>query len=60
MAGRRRKLDINTKTTALLYGDFKIVRNARIGDIVTLSDGHEYEIVDNVIRTTKKKGRVYG
>lgn len=44
------KIDINNTDTALLYDDFKIIRHAKIGDIVTLSDGKQYQVSDNITR----------
>lgn len=38
---------VNINTTTLSYSDHLIVRDARIGDIVKLSDGQEYKVVDN-------------
>lgn len=57
--GKMRKIDVNNGKHTLLYEDFKIVRHAKIGDIVTLSDGNKYEIVDNEMRFGKKIGRDY-
>lgn len=57
--GRRRKLNINDGKYTLLWDDFVIVRHAKVGDVVTLSDGHDYEVVDNVTRMNKRKGREY-
>ena len=38
---------VNLNTTTLKYADYFIVRDARIGDVVTLSDGEEYEVANN-------------
>lgn len=57
--GRLRKININDGKRTLLYEDFLIVRKAKIGDIVVLSDGHKYQVVDNVMRFGKKVGREY-
>lgn len=57
--GRMGKIDINDGKHTLLYEDFKIVRHAKIGDIVTLSDGRKYEVVDNETRMGKKIGKEY-
>lgn len=54
---RIKKININDMDTALLYDDFKIIRHAKIGDIVTLSDGKYYQISDNTTRTNKQIGR---
>lgn len=54
-----RKIDINDGKRTLLYDDFKIVRHAKIGDIVTLSDGYKYEVVDNETRMSKQIGKEY-
>lgn len=56
---RVKKIDVNDMDTALLYEDFKIIRHAKIGDIVTLSDGKQYQVSDNTTRTNKRKGRDY-
>lgn len=50
---RVKKININNMDTALLYDDFKIIRHAKIGDIVTLSDGKQYQVSDNTTRTNK-------
>lgn len=52
-----KKININNMDTALLYDDFKIIRHAKIGDIVTLSDGKQYQVSDNTTRTNKQIGR---
>lgn len=54
-----KKININDMDTALLYDDFKIIRHAKIGDIVTLSDGKQYQVSDNTTRMDKRKGRDY-
>lgn len=38
---------VNINTTTLSYSDHLIVRDARIGDIVKLSDGQDYKVVGN-------------
>lgn len=45
MKSQKRTVDLNT--TTLMFPDYFVVRNAKIGDIVTLSDGNEYEVVNN-------------
>lgn len=57
--GRIRKIDINDGKRTLLYEDFLKVRKAKIGDIIVLSDGYKYEVVDNVMRFGKRIGREY-
>lgn len=57
--GKMRKIDINDGKKTLLYEDFLIVRKAKIGDIIVLSDGYKYEVVDNEMRFGKKIGREY-
>lgn len=57
--GKMRKIDINDGKKTLLYEDFLIVRKAKIGDIIVLSDGYKYEVVDNEMRFGKKIGRDY-
>lgn len=52
-----KKIDINDTDTALLYDDFKIIRHAKIGDIVTLSDGKQYQVSNNTTQINKKIGR---
>lgn len=54
-----KKININDMNTALLYDDFKIIRHAKIGDIVTLSDGKQYQVSDNTTRTNKQIGKEY-
>lgn len=38
---------VNVNTTTLSYSDYILVRNAKIGDVVKLSDGEEYKVISN-------------